>query len=65
VPIPPILVSILREHIDTYGEGEYRVFRSGRGGPLQEAAYAKVWRNARQLALTPAQAASPLARRPV
>jgi hypothetical protein len=59
VPIPPVLVSILREHIDTYGvEGEHRVFRSGRGGHLQETAYAKVWRTARQVALTPVEAAS-------
>jgi integrase len=65
VPIPPVLVSILREHIDTYGvEAECRVFRSGRGGPLQETAYGKVWRTARQAALTPVEAASPLARRP-
>jgi integrase len=65
VPIPPVLVSILRDHIDTYGVGaECRIFRSGRGGPLQETAYAKVWRTARQVALTPAEAASPLARRP-
>lgn len=65
VPIPPVLVSILREHIHTYGEGaEGRVFRSGRGGPLQETACAKVWRTARQVALTPAEAVSPLARRP-
>jgi integrase len=65
VPIPPVLVSILREHIDTYGvEAECRVFRSGRGGPLQETAYGKVWRTARQAALTPVEAVSPLARRP-
>ncbi len=65
MPIPPALVSILREHIDSYGfEGEHRVFQSGRGGPLQETAYAKVWRTARQVALTPAEAASPLVRRP-
>jgi integrase len=31
---------------------------------LQETAYLKVWRTARQVALTPAEAASPLARRP-
>ena len=34
------------------------------GGPLQETAYAKAWRTARQVALTPAEAASPLVRRP-
>ena len=65
MPIPPVLVGILRAHVETYGEGpEDRVFRSGRDGPLQETAYMKVGRTARQAALTPAQAASPLARRP-
>jgi len=65
VPIPPTLVRILREHIEAYGEGsDGRIFRSGRGGPLQETAYARVWRAAREAALTPAQASSPLARRP-
>jgi integrase len=65
VPIPPTLVQILREHIEAYGEGsDGRIFRSGRGGPLQETAYARVWRAARESALTPAQASSPLAKRP-
>jgi integrase len=65
IPIPPVLVDILRQHLETYGEGsEGRMFRSGRGGPLQETAYARVWRAARQSALTRAQASSPLARRP-
>ena len=65
MPIPPTLVQILREHIEAYGEGsDGRIFRSGRGGPLQETAYARVWRAARESALTPAQASSPLAKRP-
>lgn len=65
VPIPPTLAQILREHIEAYGEGsDGRIFRSGRGGPLQETAYARVWRAAREAAFTPAQASSPLARRP-
>ena len=65
MPIPPTLVQILREHIEAYGEGsDGRIFRSGRGGPLQETAYARVWRAAREAALTPAQASSPPARRP-
>ena len=40
------------------------IFRSVRGGPLAETAYARVWRAARHQALTPAQVSSPLARRP-
>lgn len=65
VPIPPDLVHLLREHVATFDVGEGgRLFRSGAGGPLQETAYGAVWRAARKAALTEAQAASPLARRP-
>ncbi len=35
-----------------------------RGGPLNDTGYGEVWQRARPLALTPAQQASPLARRP-
>jgi hypothetical protein len=34
------------------------------GGPLIDTGYARAWKRARQVALTPAQYASPLARRP-
>ncbi|WP_131769425.1 tyrosine-type recombinase/integrase [Candidatus Protofrankia californiensis] len=65
VPIPPELVALLRRHIDTYGTGEGgRLFCTLRGGPPQDSHYTALWRKARAAALTPAQAASPLARRP-
>ncbi|MER5322518.1 tyrosine-type recombinase/integrase [Streptosporangium roseum] len=65
VPIPPELVKILRQHIDEYGTGEDgRLFRSERGGVIASTAYTEVWQEARKLAFTPAQVASPLARRP-
>ncbi len=65
VPIPPELVTILRQHIDEYGTGaDGRIFRSERGGVIASTAYTEVWQDARALALTPAQVASPLARRP-
>jgi integrase len=65
VPIPPELVTILRQHIDRYGLGDDgRLVRSHRGGPLQESAYRLVWANARKAGLTEAEADSPLARRP-
>ncbi|AWS42946.1 tyrosine-type recombinase/integrase [Streptosporangium sp. 'caverna'] len=65
VPIPPELVKILRQHIDEYGTGEDgRLFRSERGGVIGSTAYTEVWQEARKLAFTPAQVASPLARRP-
>ncbi|WP_204358611.1 tyrosine-type recombinase/integrase [Streptosporangium sp. 'caverna'] len=65
VPIPPELVKILRQHIEEYGTGpDGRLFRSERGGVIGSTAYTEVWQEARALALTPAQIASPLARRP-
>ena len=65
VPIPPELVQLLREHVDRFGAGpDGRLFRSQREGAVQDSAYATTWRRARQEILTPAQAASPLARRP-
>lgn len=65
VPIPPVLVAILREHIRTHGTGEDgRIFRSERGKPVASTAYTEVWKQARVLALTPEQVASPLAARP-
>ncbi|MFO7399921.1 MAG: tyrosine-type recombinase/integrase [Actinomycetales bacterium] len=65
VPIPPVLVKILRQHIDEYGVGpDGRLFRSERGGVVASTAYTEVWQEARKLALTPAQVASPLARSP-
>lgn len=66
VPIPPELVDLLRSHLKTYGtttDGG-RLFRTARGRPLQDTGYGRVWHRARTTALTPAQAASPLARRP-
>ncbi|WP_433371764.1 hypothetical protein [Streptosporangium sp. CA-115845] len=65
VPIPPELVKILRQHIDEYGTGaDGRIFRSERGNVIASTAYTEVRQEARALALTPAQVASPLARRP-
>jgi integrase len=65
IPIPPALVRILRAHIHRYGTGpDGRLFRTARGGPLNDTGYGEVWQRARPKALTPAQQASPLARRP-
>jgi integrase len=65
VPIPPILVKILRAHIEEHGVGrDGRIFRSERGKPVASTAYTEVWQDARLLAFTPEQAASPLAGRP-
>ncbi|MGE0300830.1 MAG: integrase, partial [Pseudonocardia sp.] len=40
------------------------LFGGVRGGQLAESTYCRVWRKARTAALTPAEATSPLARRP-
>ncbi|WP_460522287.1 tyrosine-type recombinase/integrase [Flindersiella endophytica] len=62
VPIPPILVAFLRQHLDTFGIGQAGlVFHTERGWPVGKSMYAKVWREARNLALRPEQAESPLA----
>ncbi|MFD1930629.1 hypothetical protein ACFSKW_03960 [Nonomuraea mangrovi] len=65
VPIPPELVTILRDHIDKHGIGaDGRLFRTRTGGLISGSAYAKVWKEARTYAFTPDQVASPLAARP-
>ena len=64
-PIPPVLVQLLRAHLKRYGTSpDGRIFRTARGGILQDSAYSADWAAARAAALTPAQHASPLARRP-
>jgi integrase len=65
IPIPPVLASLLRAHIARYGVApDGRLFRTARGGLIQDSAYTKVWQQARAAALTEAQQASPLAARP-
>jgi site-specific recombinase XerD len=65
IPIPPVLAQMLRAHLRRYGSApDGRIFRTVRGGLIQDSAYSAVWAGARAAALTPAQHASPLARRP-
>lgn len=65
IPIPPVLVAMLREHIAEYGTAkDGRIFRTGTDGSYSSSAYSYVWQEARKLALTPAQVASSLAARP-
>ncbi|MDI5971873.1 tyrosine-type recombinase/integrase [Streptomyces sp. SL13] len=65
VPIPPHFVRLLREHIDAHGVApDGRLFRTERGGLLQETGYGEVWARARAQALGEDDAASLLARRP-
>ena len=49
VPIPPHFVCLLRQHIATYGVApDGRLFRTNRGGLLQETGYGEVWARARK-----------------
>ena len=65
VPVPPPLTALLQRHLAEFGTmSDGRLFWSPRGGPLAEAVYGRAWREARRRALTPAEAASPLAARP-
>lgn len=61
MPIPPELVTMLRDHIDTHGvAADGRLFRTRTGGLISGSAYAKVWKEARLYAFAPDQVASPL-----
>ncbi|MFJ6837602.1 tyrosine-type recombinase/integrase [Streptomyces sp. NPDC091209] len=65
VPIPPQLVAILSEHLDTFGTAaDGRLFYSEGGGVVASSTYWRAWQEARTLALSPAAVASPLGRRP-
>ena len=65
VPMPPPLVQLVRAHIAEHGTtADGRLFRGHYGGELSESTYGRVWEKARADALTAAQAASTLAKRP-
>lgn len=65
VPIPPQLVTIFREHLDTFGTADDgRLFFNERGGLVGSSTYWRVWNEARELALPPEVVASPLGARP-
>ena len=64
VPIAPPLTRILRSHLDNFGTGpDGRVFSGIHRGELASITYRRAWDKARRAALTPAEYASPLARR--
>ncbi len=65
VPIPPVLVRILSDHLARAGAGpDGLLFRTAKGGPLPNASYTDIWRRARPFGLPPVQVNSPLAGRP-
>ena len=54
VPIPPILVTMLRIYAGCHGTApDGRLFPGARGGLLSESVYSRAWHTARPLALGP------------
>lgn len=75
MPVAPALALLIEAHFKEYGtarDGRLFVTQRGPGGryrptlgqPLSSSAYSRVWRLARAKALTSAQQASPLGKRP-
>jgi integrase len=65
VPVPPVLVELLRQHIQEFGAApDGRLFRTYRGATYLPSTLWQVLQKARKQAFTSAQVASPLARRP-
>jgi integrase len=65
VPTHPELTRLLRDHLAEVGTApDGRLFGGVRGGELPTITYRRAWIKARQMALTEAEQASPLARRP-
>ncbi|WP_239086131.1 tyrosine-type recombinase/integrase [Catellatospora methionotrophica] len=65
VPAHPRLVAHLHRHVDRYGFApDGRLLHGPRGGQINESSYLPVWSKARAAVFSPAELASPLARRP-
>jgi integrase len=65
VPTHPELTRLLRQHVSIFAaDPDGRLFGGVRGGELPTITYRRAWTKARQTALTPAEQASPLAKRP-
>lgn len=65
VPIPPELVELLRNHIKQFGTtADGRLFQTSTGGMVTEGSYGRIWTAARRQALSEAEQASPLGKRP-
>lgn len=65
VPVPPPLVTILRDHLTAFcDDSSGRLFTDVRGGDLPFITYRRAWKAARKTALTEKEFASPLAARP-
>ncbi|MFB7704635.1 tyrosine-type recombinase/integrase [Streptomyces niveus] len=65
VPIPPVLVSMLRDHMRQFGVApDGRLFRNAAGEYIDASAYGITWGRAREAVLTRDEHALELAKRP-
>ncbi|MFJ9940988.1 hypothetical protein [Streptomyces erythrochromogenes] len=65
VPIPPVLVRLIRDHVAEFGTAEDgRLFRAARGGGLLSKEYGDIWKAARRAVLTKQEVKTPLAQVP-
>jgi integrase len=65
VPVPPVLVGILRDHLGRFGTAkDGRLFQSPNGGVVSSSTYSRIWEDARAVALTPVDRKSPKLGRP-
>ena len=64
VPVHPELTRLLLDHLALGTTPDGRLFSGVRGGELPTITYRRAWIKAREAALTAAEQASPLARRP-
>ncbi|MFC9602546.1 tyrosine-type recombinase/integrase [Streptomyces niveus] len=65
VPIPPVLVSMLRDHMRQFGVApDGRLFRNAAGKYIEASAYGITWGRAREAVLTLDEHALELAKRP-
>ncbi|MGW5332389.1 site-specific integrase [Streptomyces bauhiniae] len=65
VPIPPVLVRMVRAHITAYGTApDGRIFRGARGGRVASTEYCAVWADARAEVLSEKELETPLAEVP-
>lgn len=62
VPIPPVLVRLLREHKKKHGTApDGRLFRAAGGGRVRSTEYTEIWQSAREKALSAEERETPLA----
>ncbi|MEV0526782.1 site-specific integrase [Streptomyces sp. NPDC050439] len=65
VPIPPVLVRLLRDHLAEHGTAtDGRLFRAAEGGRVRSTEYCDLWEAARAEVLSKEDAATPLAKVP-